>query len=736
MAPRKRRKSDWQRENAAGRPALTRSSQSGRKTGAGETVDAASASGRADAPDRKLFINRELSLLDFNRRVLEQAADESVPLLERLRFLAISSSNMDEFFEIRVANIKEQAAAGVLSLGPEEVRPEDLVHLIHESARELVTEQYRVFNDLLLPALAASGVRILRRTEWSQPVSDWVSEYFNREVQPLLTPVGLDPAHPFPNVLNRILNFFVQLEGKDAFSRNIGVAIVQTPRLLPRVLKVPAAVSGGTHDYVLLSAVIHSNMGTLFPSMEVKGCWQFRVTRNSDLWLDEEEVEDLAEALRYELPHRNYGDAVRLEVADNCPPEIASRLLDHFNLTQDDLYRVNGPVNLNRLTLLYSLTDLPDLKYPPHTPNLPPRLAKADELYETLRKGDVLLHHPYQSFNPVLDFIQRATVDPAVVAVMVTLYRTGERSQITDALFNAARAGKEVTAVIELRARFDEAANINLAQHLQSAGVQVMYGVVGYKTHSKLALVLRREEGGLRRYVHMGTGNYHTTTARFYTDLSLLTANEEICADVHRLFRELTAPGEAPKMKHLYYSPFTLNAMILERIQEQAELARQGKPSRIRAKMNALADPGVIQALYAASQAGVPIDLVVRGVCCLRPGVPGVSESIRVISIVGRWLEHSRVYSFGPQGEHTYAASADWMQRNLHRRVESCFPILDPALKARVIEECLDVPLADNCQAWDLGPDGKWRRRTPGADPRRAAQESLIAKYSNAGPGA
>ncbi|MBX3458706.1 MAG: polyphosphate kinase 1 [Planctomycetes bacterium] len=736
MAQRKRRKSDWQRENAAGRPSLTRSSQSGRKTGAGDALDAASASSRAEAPDRKLFINRELSLLDFNRRVLEQAADESVPLLERLRFLTISSSNLDEFFEIRVANIKEQAAAGVQSLGPEDVRPEDLVHLIHEKARELVTEQYRVFNDLLLPALADKGVRILRRTEWSQAVNDWVGDWFNREVQPLLTPVGLDPAHPFPNVLNRILNFFVQLEGKDAFSRNIGVAIVQTPRLLPRVLKLPPAVSGGAQDFVLLSAAIHANIGTLFPSMEVKGCWQFRVTRNSDLWLDEEEVEDLAEALRYELPHRNYGDAVRLEVADNCPPEVASRLLDHFNLTPDDLYRVNGPVNLNRLVLLYNLADLPELKYPPHTPSLPPRIGKADELYETLRKGDVLLHHPYQSFSPVLDFIQRASVDPAVVAVMVTLYRTGDRSQITDALFNAARAGKEVTAVIELRARFDEAANINLAQHLQSAGVQVMYGVVGYKTHAKMMLVLRREEGGLRRYVHLGTGNYHTTTARFYTDIGLLTTNEEICTDVHRLFRELMAPGEAPTMKHLHYSPFTLNTMVIERIHEQAELARLGKPSRIRAKMNALADPGVIQALYAASQAGVPIDLVVRGVCCLRPGVPGVSENIRVISIVGRWLEHSRVYSFGPSGEHTYASSADWMQRNLHRRVESCFPILDPALKARVVEECLDLPLADNCQAWELKPDGKWYRRGPGSEPRRAAQEVLIARYNQVGPAA
>ncbi len=671
-------------------------------------------------------------MLEFNGRVLAQAADERVPLLERLRFLTISCSNMDEFFEVRVSNIKEQATAGVASIGPEEVRPEDLLKRIHDTARVLVSEQYRVFNDLLTPALAANGVRILRRSEWSTQVADWAAQYFDREVQPLLTPVGLDPAHPFPNVLNRILNFCVQFEGQDAFARNIGVAIVQTPRLLPRVLKVPSAVSGGPNDFVLLSAVIHANVGALFPSMEVKGCYQFRVTRNSELWLDEEEIQDLAEALRYELPHRNYGDAVRLEVAENCPPDVAQRLLDHFELAPEDLYRVNGPVNLGRLVLLYALADLPDLKYPPHTPSVPQRLADPETLYETLRGGDVLLHHPYQSLTPVLDFLERAAVDPAVLAVMVTLYRTGERSSITDALLKAARAGKEVTAVIELRARFDEAANINLAAQLQSAGVQVMYGVVGYKTHAKMMLVLRREEDGLRRYAHLGTGNYHTATARAYTDVSLLTADPEICADVHRLFRKLTAPGEPPKMQQLFYSPFTLNQMVLDRIREQTSLARAGNPARIRAKVNSLSDPGVINALYEASQAGVSIDLVVRGVCCLRPGVEGLSENIRVRSIVGRWLEHSRVYSFGPDGEHTYAASADWMQRNLHRRVETCFPILNAELKARVIDECLDLPLSSNAQAWELGPDATWRRIEPEAESRRASQEILIARYGTA----
>jgi polyphosphate kinase len=683
--------------------------------------------------DANLYINREFSLMEFNRRVLAMAADESVPPLERLRFLTISCSNMDEFFEIRVSGVKQQIAAGVSTTGPDEVRPQDMLARIHETTRGIVAEQYRVFNDVLLPKLAESGIRILRRTEWNEAQAAWAADYFKREVQPLLTPIGLDPAHPFPNVLNKILNFVVVMEGPDAFARHSGVSIVQAPRLLPRVIRMPREVSAGPHDFVLLSAVIHHNIGELFPRMDVKGAYQFRVTRNSDLFVDEEEVEDLAEALRFELPRRNFGAAVRLEVAENCPAEIASMLLDHFELGSDDLYQVNGPVNLNRLMKLHEMVDRPDLKYPPYSPGVPKELAAGADLFEVLRSRDVLLHHPFQSFGPVLDFIRKATSDPNVVAIMGTLYRTGAVSEVTDALIEAARAGKEVTACVELRARFDEAANIDLATRLQNAGAQVVYGVVGYKTHSKMMLLLRREEGRLRRYVHLGTGNYHTGTARAYTDLSLMTANEDICADVHKLFRELTSPGETPGMKQIFHSPFTLNAMIIERINEQAELARQGKASLIRAKMNSLSDPGVIKALYLASIAGVPVDLVVRGVCCLRPGIQGVSETIRVRSIVGRFLEHSRVFSFGPNGEYTYASSADWMQRNLHRRVEVCFPILDPALKSRVIEECLDIPLSDNVQAWLLQSDGTWVRRSPGDEGRRAAQEILASRLSGTG---
>ncbi|MCC7510112.1 MAG: polyphosphate kinase 1 [Planctomycetes bacterium] len=675
-----------------------------------------------------LYINRELSLLDFNRRVLAQAGDASVPLLERMRFLSISCNNMDEFFEIRVSGIKQQTEAGVSTAGPDGMTPRDLLAAISTTARSLVAEQYRLFNDVLLPELAAHRIRILRRTDWTPGQAAWVRNYFLREVYPLLTPIGLDPAHPFPNVLNKILNFFVVLEGKDAFDRNSGTAVVQAPRLVPRLIRMPSDVSEGPHDFVLLSAVMHANIGDLFAGMEVKGCYQFRVTRNSDLWVDEEEVEDLLDAVRFELPRRHYGAAVRLEVAENCPPDVARFLLDHFHLRDEDLYQVNGPVNLNRLMALYDLADRPELKYPVHKPGIARELQPGGELFEVLRNRDVLLHHPYQSFGPVLEFVRAAAKDPAVVAIKSTLYRTGAHSEIVDALHDAARAGKEVTAVVELRARFDEAANIDLATRLQTAGAHVVYGVVGYKTHAKMLLVVRREEGGLRRYAHLGTGNYHTGTARAYTDLGLLTSNEEICDDVNQLFRELTSLGNAPKLLRLFCSPFTLNDELLARINEQAELARQGKPALIRAKMNALSDPGIIKALYLASIAGVRVELLVRGVCCLRPGIAGVSDNIVVRSIIGRFLEHSRVFSFGADGDVTYAASADWMQRNLFRRVETCFPLLDGALRARVVEECLDIPLSDNVQAWQLQPDGTWVRCTPGNDPPRVSQEILAAR--------
>ncbi len=675
-----------------------------------------------------LYINRELSLLDFNRRVLAQAGDAGVPLLERMRFLSISCNNMDEFFEIRASGIKQQTEAGVSTAGPDGMTPRELLAAISTTARSLVAEQYRLFNDVLLPELAATRIRILRRTDWTAEQAAWVREYFLREVYPLLTPIGLDPAHPFPNVLNKILNFFVVLEGKDAFDRNSGTAVVQAPRLVPRLIRMPSDVSGGMHDFVLLSAVMHANIGDLFAGMEVKGCYQFRVTRNSDLWVDEEEVEDLLDAVRFELPRRHYGAAVRLEVAESCPPDVARFLLDHFHLREEDLYQFNGPVNLNRLMALYDLTDRPELKYPVHKAGIARELQPGGELLEVLRARDVLLHHPYQSFGPVLEFVRAAAKDPAVVAIKSTLYRTGAHSEIVDALYDAARAGKEVTAVVELRARFDEAANVDLATRLQTAGAHVVYGVVGYKTHAKMLLVVRREEGGLRRYAHLGTGNYHTGTARTYTDLGLLTSNEQICDDINQLFRELTSLGVAPKLQRLFYSPFTLNDELLARINEQAELARLGKPAMIRAKMNALSDPGIIKALYLASLAGVRIQLLVRGVCCLRPGIAGVSDSIVVRSIIGRFLEHSRVYSFGPEGDITYASSADWMQRNLFRRVETCFPILDPDLRARVVEECLDIPLRDNVQAWQLQPDGTWVRCTPGNDPPLVSQEILAAR--------
>lgn len=687
-----------------------------------------SAAQNTDLSNASLYINRELSLLEFNRRVLALAADSSAPLLERMRFLTISCNNMDEFFEIRASGIKQQFEAGISTAGPDGMSPRELLGAISVSARSLIAEQYRVFNEVLTPELTAKGIRVLRRADWTPDQSAWVRAFFLREVYPLLTPIGLDPSHPFPNVLNKILNFVVMMDGKDAFARKSGTAVVQAPRLVPRLIRLPAEFASGPHDFVLLSAVIHANIGELFPGMEVKGCYQFRVTRNSDLWVEEEEVEDLLDAVRFELPRRHYGAAVRLEVAENCPPETARFLLDHFHLRDEDLYQVNGPVNLNRLMALYDLVDRPDLKFPAFKAGFDKRAQPGADLFEAVRGGDILLHHPYQSFSPVLEFVRAAAKDPAVVAIKGTLYRTGAHSEIVDALFDAARAGKEVTAVVELRARFDEAANIDLATRLKTAGAHVVYGVVGYKTHAKMMLVVRREEGALRRYVHLGTGNYHTGTARAYTDLSLLTCNEQICDDAHHLFRQLTGLGTAPRLQKLLHSPFTLNDEILARINEQAEHARQGKPARIRAKMNALADPGVIKALYLASIAGVKIQLIVRGVCCLRPGIAGLSENITVRSILGRFLEHSRVYSFGPNDDILYAASADWMSRNLFRRVETCFPILDEALRARVIEECLDLPLSDNTQAWQLSPDGNWLRCQPGDQAARHCQEVLAGK--------
>jgi len=678
-----------------------------------------------DRPD--LYINRELGMLQFDRRVLAQALDPSVPLLERIRFLSICSTNLDEFFEIRVSGLKQQVALGVAQSGPDGMTARETLREISAAAHDLVAEQYRVLNDVLLPALATEGIRIAKRADWTERQERWARRYFRTEVLPVLTPIGLDPAHPFPRILNKSLNFMVRVEGRDAFGRGSGIAVVQVPRSLPRVLAIPEDLRSSPHEFVLLSSVVHAFVGECFPGMRILGCYQFRITRNSELWVDEEEVENLLQALKGELQGRNYGEAVRLEVAHDCPEEIAFELLDLVGLGRDDLYRVNGPVNLHRLVAIYDLVNRADLKYKPFLQAVPRRLRREEDIFAVLRQGDLLLHHPYESFAPVLDLVRAAADDPNVLAIKQTLYRTGGDTPLLDALLEAARAGKEVTVLVELRARFDEAANIRLATRLQEAGVSVVYGIVGFKAHSKMLMVVRREGRRLRRYVHLGTGNYHTKTTRAYTDLGLLTADPGIGEDVHRLFLQLTGLGKAARLKKVLQSPFTVQKTLLDLIGAEIEEARAGRPARIVAKMNALTDPGMIRALYAASRAGVEIDLVVRGICCLRPGVAGVSERIRVRSIVGRFLEHSRVFFFEAGGRRlVYCGSADWMQRNLFHRVETVFPVEDEALKERVVREALETYLADNVHAWELRSDGRYERASRGGAARLSAQETLL----------
>ena len=677
------------------------------------------------------FLNRELGILAFNRRVLAQAADDKVPPLERLCFLTIVSSNLDEFFEIRVAGLKEQIQLNLPEPGPDGKGPQEVFAAVSREARAIVAEQYRLLNEVLLPALADSGVVFPRREAWTPAQRHWIREYFFRELLPVLTPIGLDPAHPFPKVLNKSLNLAVELVGRDAFGRSSRAAIVQAPRALPRVIRLPRDIGGAPFAFVFLSSILHAHVEELFSGMKVLGCYQFRVTRNSDLFVDEEEIKNLHTALKGELLHRHFGNAVRLEVADNCSQAMIDFLLQQFSLDEEDLYRVEGPVNLYRLREVPDQVERPDLKYPPFQPGLPAPLEARSDLFELLKKQDVLLHHPYQSFAPVIEFIRTTAADPGVIAIKQTVYRTGTDSELMEILIDAARRGKEVTVVVELMARFDEEANLNWAARLEEVGAHVVYGVVGHKTHAKMALIVRREELDgrkvLRRYAHLATGNYHPRTARQYTDFGLLTANDELCADVAEVFKQLTGLGRAGRLRHVWQSPFTLHKRVVEAIRNEARIAREGRPARIVAKMNALLDPQVIDELYLASQAGVRIDLIVRSVCALRPGIDGLSDNIRVRSIVGRFLEHTRVFFFLADGaENVYLASADWMGRNFFRRIELCFPVLDPALKRRVMREGLQPYLDDNVQAWVMDSDGVYTRARARRGRPRSAQEELL----------
>lgn len=678
------------------------------------------------------YINRELSLLEFNARVLAEACDPGIPLLERLRFLCISSTNLDEFFEIRVAALKQRLEIGAPAPGPDKLTAQQLTEDIRKRSLHLVQQQYRLLNGTILPGLQREGIRFLQRDDWTAKQKKWLSEYFAQEVVPVLTPLTLDPSRPFPRMLNKSLNFIVRLKGKDAFGRSRHRAVVQAPRSLPRIIKLPEQWC--KHDgesYLFLSSIIHAHVDQLFPGLQVEGCYQFRVTRNSNLYVDDEEVDDLIGVLQGQLAASRYGAAVRLEVSHDCPQDLCDFLLDHFALGADDLFAVDGPVNLNRLAAICDMAQRPDLCYPPFTPGLPPALQTDKDIFSVLRKRNVLLHHPYQSIAPVVEFIATAAIDPDVLAIKQTLYRTGATSPFVDHLVSAARSGKEVTVVVELMARFDEAANISLANRLQEAGAHVVYGLVGYKTHAKMAMVVRREHGKLIRYVHLGTGNYHPGTARLYTDYGFMSSSRQLGEDVHKIFMQLTSLTAVTDLHRIWTAPFMLFDALVQRIEREIEHARNGKKAHIIAKLNALIEPQIVDVLYRASSAGVRIDLIVRGMCSLRPGVKGLSENIRIRSIVGRFLEHSRIYYFFNGGDEEYfCSSADWMERNFFRRTEICFPIRQRPLKERLKED-LDLFLADNCEAWVLHGDGAYERLRPGTGVAISAQQTLLAELAS-----
>ncbi|MBV6306803.1 polyphosphate kinase 1 [Candidimonas humi] len=669
------------------------------------------------------LLNRELSLLKFNERVLAQAESATTPLLERLRYVCIVSSNLDEFFEIRISSLKEQQRQNSTLVGGDGYTPNEAFEQVQRAAHELVARQNQLLMGQILPCLMAQGIGLLEPSGWTDALRDWAHRTFEQDVMPMLTPIGLDPAHPFPRVYNKSLNFIVSLSGQDAFGRRASIAVVQAPRALPRLIRVPPEVAGIPDGYVLLTALIGAFVGELFPGLEIRGCHQWRVTRNSDLFVDEEEITNLRQALQGELSQRNFGAAVRLEIDHLMPEDLENFLQHEFSLEARDTYRVTGPVNLSRLVQLCSAVKRPDLLFPEYRPKVPAPFDSLGlppdptALFAIIAQRDRLLHHPYQSFQPVLSFLTAAAHDPDVVAIKQTIYRTGEDSELMHLLLNAAKAGKEVTVVVELMARFDEQTNINWAAKLEAVGAHVSYGVVAHKTHAKMALVLRREQGRIRRYGHLGTGNYHLRTSTLYTDFGLLTANPKICEDMDKVFSLLTGLGARRPLKTLLQSPFTLHETIVALIRAEAINAKAGKKARIMAKMNSLLEPVVIGELYKASQAGVGIDLIVRGACALRAGVPGLSENIRVRSIIGRFLEHSRAFYFYADGrEQVYLASADWMDRNFFRRVEVGFPVLDPDLKKRVINEAFRYPLRDNQLAWRAEPDGSYVRvRSRGA---------------------
>jgi polyphosphate kinase len=679
-----------------------------------------------DKPMPLALLDRERSILQFNRRVLAQARRADVPLLERLRYVSIVSSNLDEFFEVRVADYIELARQPGTGISSHDLDG------VAGAAHEMIHEQYRLFNDDLMPALRANGIHVLNHAERNAAQCEWVAHFFQTQVRPLLVPVSLDPSHPFPLVANKSLNFIARLGGRDAFGRENAIAIVKVPRVLPRVIRLPDELCGGGQGFVLLTSVIRAHLGELFPGRTVEAFSQFRVTRDSALEVDEDDVTNLRQALRSGLTTRHFGQAIRLEVVNTCPPELSRFLLEQFSLPPVALYRVNGPVNLVRLNELIDLADAEALRFPRFEPRWPgAQLPREQSIFARLRETDVLLHHPFESFEPVVQFLREAVLDPDVLAIKQTVYRTGTQSVLMDLLIDAARRGKEVMVVVELKARFDEEANINWAERLEAVGAQVVYGIVGLKTHAKLLLVTRREGARLRRYVHLSTGNYNPRTARLYTDIGMLTADAGIAADADAVFQQLASQARLRAPQHLLAAPFVMHRRMLRHLRQVADAARAGRPARVVVKINALTDPALIHALIDAGAAGAQIDLIVRGACMLPPGLPGRSGTIRVRSVVGRFLEHSRVIYFrwgdSDDDEVLYLSSADWMSRNMFRRIEVAWPVRDPALRQRVIDEALVPYLHDQRDAWQMDGDADYRRV---GETGVSAQQALMQRYS------
>ena len=673
--------------------------------------------------DPKNFINRELSWLEFDRRVLEEARDPSQPLIERVKFLCIFSSNLDEFFEIRVAGIKQQIESETSDVGPDGLSPTEAFNQIQRLAHELVATQYELWNKELLPELTKNGIRIRDVAQLSAKRAAWARKYFQEEVFPMLTPLAVDASHPFPELLNKSHNLLVRAKTKRRGEPLL--AIVQVPRVIPRLILMPRAQGEGEPwDYIYLASLIKQHIAELFPGLILDGVHAFRVTRNSDLYIDDEEAENLLRTIEQELRRSSKGDAVRLEVEADCPKDFIELLLEFYDLTEADVYKSAGPLSMTHLTPLLTNDAFANLKDRPFQPARDPALPPHADIFEVMRRQEVLLHHPYDSFEPIVDLMEEAARDPQVLAIKITLYRTSGDSPIVEALIDAANAGKQVTAVVELRARFDEAANIRWARRLEEAGAHVIYGVVGLKTHCKAMLIVRRDTDQIRRYVHLGTGNYHQRTARIYTDFSLLTANPALTEEVAIVFNTLTGLAGYPGLKKLMVAPFDMKQRLIEKIERERDNARAGKPARIMAKLNSLVDQEIIEKLYEASSAEVTIDLIVRGICCLRPKVPGLSDYIHVVSIVGRFLEHSRIYYFENAGQpEVYLSSADWMPRNFLRRVEVAFPIETPPLRDNIINDVLPRFLNDRVKSRELQPDGSYRRLKPeGPEPRAQAQ--------------